>query len=195
MFKEVSIMTDVETHSVKKTLDYLSKKLSNDKGKNFIFHLIRAILPINLDLIKEEVPEGTRCCVTGIQLKKGIELEVKKIKVDPVYLEVDSGSGCDINYIKKVDELKSRVPIEVPNLSTVLYSKTSDKLMSVEGALILNKFIMQEVLNGNPDIIYIVNQIVGGGHKNKEVQKGNKYDSTVQLGEVYNISINKINRK
>ena len=185
-------MTDVETHSVKKTLDYLSKKLSNDKGKNFIFHLIRAFLPINLDLIKEEVPDGTRCCVTGIQLKKGIELEVQKIKVDPVYLEIDQGSGCDINYIKKVDELKSRVPIEVPSLSTVLYSKTSDKLMSVEGALILNKFIMQEVLKGNPDIIYIVNQIVGKEDKNRGVKKVHMFYNTIPVGEVFDISINKI---
>jgi len=187
------IATKYEVMDLKKIIKSLDETFQSENGKSFILHLIRAFLPINIKRVRLHVMDGDKCCLTGILLKNNNELEVQKIKIpdaERVYLPKDLDDyEEDEDLVGKVEVLISKIPVWIPNPHTVLYSDTSDKLMTIEAVLALNKFVKQEILKNNKDINYIADK----KFKKKSMDKKQRVEierpsSTYTLEDLYDAS-------
>lgn len=131
---------------VAKAIEKLKQIYENKKGKSFILHIIRAFIPIyNSHMVKcfNEVPYRV-CCLTGRRIVGYSEIE---------------------KYQKEKDKMKgpnesARTPIYVKTADVGYYSETSDRYLSIEGLIALNRFVKLSIDAKDPEISFVLAKIM-----------------------------------
>lgn len=180
--------------TVEKTIKKLEETFETEKGKIFVLHLIRAFIPMNLELVKDKVNNGAKDCLTEVYLKNNDKLDVQKIPLPDLTIKVDEGVVIGAKYQEKLDKLAALIPTEISNPRTVIYSEESDKLLTVEGLLALNKYVMQEIIKDNKEINFIINRkLYGEKPKKKKSPKQRGYSKSTTMNDL--VDFNDLKKK
>lgn len=159
------------------------------KSRGFIKHLIGNFLPINqfakiLNFPEEEIKNNKdRDCIIGIKLaglypisKAMGEFSTTKLIASAAAI-TENKKELKPEDVKKLKDLKAKMPIEIRNVSFAYYSENSDKYLCRESMYALTLFVKQSLLMDEKEICFLLNKkrfnYVQQGFK-KEKQLSNK---------------------
>lgn len=174
---------------VEKSVAKLEKIYGTEKGKNFVLHLVRAFLPVNnwMKRLRFDKDEEAVCCVTNQKLA-GIsdiaaahgETFLPHCKVIAATTQKDKDAAVD-----ELNAIISRIPEEVKNHNFAYCSETSNKFLSVEGIIALQKFVENKILCGDKEICFIINKKRFSGHKKLKPAEVNRAAKAVTYGTTF----------
>jgi len=179
----------------KEIWDKLDSLYSNKKSKGFVEHLIKSyIIPENNSIIQENILLGKfRCGLSNLSL----------ISLDEVYFEIKDDSNKTNQMIDFVNNIFDEEPLPLPKLkifnrkSLAIEGNKTDTVLRYETYLVLCKWVSDKFINGDKNIIYILNRLCNeNGYYIKKVNSDNiekiifiktKLNSNIKLGDLTNL--------
>ena len=156
----------VDQELVDKVTNDLKEKYNNSKSRKFVEFLVKSFLPINPLNRVYEFGESLdkNCCLTRHRLASIKEIiEVAKLaKVDDKYIDnldiicTEDGDRAYSDAIHKYSDT-SKVYFNIRNKDLAISASNTNKVLSIEGILALEKFVNEEIKSGNRYLKFLLN--------------------------------------
>lgn len=156
----------VDQELVDKVTNDLKEKYNNSKSRKFVEFLVKSFLPINPLNRVYEFGESLdkNCCLTRHRLASIKEIiEVAKMsKVDNKYIDnldiicTEEGNNAYSDAIRKYSDT-SKVYSNIKNKDLAISANNTNKVLSIEGILALEKFVNEEIKSGNRYLKFLLN--------------------------------------
>lgn len=156
----------VDQELVDKVTNDLKEKYNDSKSRKFVEFLVKSFLPINPLNRVYEFGESLdkNCCLTRRRLASIREIiEVAKMsKVDDKYIDnldiicTEDGDRAYSDAIRKYSNT-SKVYSNIRNKDLAISANNTNKVLSIEGILALEKFVNEEIKSGNRYLKFLLN--------------------------------------
>ena len=156
----------VDQELVDKVTNDLKEKYNDSKSRKFVEFLVKSFLPINPLNRVYEFGESLdkNCCLTRRRLASIKEIiEVAKMsKVDNKYIDnldiicTEEGNNVYSDAIRKYSDT-SKVYSNIKNKDLAISANNTNKVLSIEGILALEKFVNEEIKSGNRYLKFLLN--------------------------------------
>jgi hypothetical protein len=156
----------VDQELVDKVTNDLKEKYNNSKSRKFVEFLVKSFLPINPLNRVYEFGESLdkNCCLTRHRLASIKEIiEVAKMaRVDDKYIDnldiicTEDGDRAYSDAIHKYSDT-SKVYSNIRNKDLAISASNTNKVLSIEGILALEKFVNEEIKSGNRYLKFLLN--------------------------------------
>lgn len=180
----------VDQELVDKVTNDLKEKYNNSKSRKFVEFLVKSFLPINPLNRVYEFGESLdkNCCLTRhrlVSIKEIIEV-AKMARVDDKYIDnldiicTEDGDRAYSDAIHKYSDT-SKVYFNIRNKDLAISASNTNKVLSIEGILALEKFVDEEVKSGNRYLKFLLNNRKSTGKStNKESNLSVKVKSSTK---------------
>lgn len=159
-------------------------------GKKFILHLIRAFIPVD----KNSKMRGFKgenelvCCLTNQKLTGIMDMDNREGKLELMMLrcKIDTAENQKKreNYIKDYNRLVEIMPKEIRRKNVAYCSDTSDKCLSEDALVALNRFAFSKLQEGDNDIKFILGKRVRKSNKKGSKKSKKGLFDTVTFGDI-----------
>lgn len=199
----------VDQELVDKVTNDLKEKYNDSKSRKFVEFLVKSFLPINPLNRVYEFGESLdkNCCLTRRRLASIREIiEVAKMsKVDDKYIDnldiicTEEGNNAYSDAIRKYSDT-SKVYSNIKNKDLAISANNTNKVLSIEGILALEKFVNEEIKSGNRYLKFLLNnkkpteRIINKNNSSLKVKKSSpKKTSNSKELVIKNKTTNKFN--
>lgn len=190
MDTDITYPKSINVQFYEKIEDKISK-IYEGTGKNFILHLIRAFLPMN-ENTKMRGFKGEAdlvCCLTNQKLTGITDINDRSTKLNLLILKneifLNHKEGFPEKLVSEYIDAYENSSDEVRRRNVAYCSENSDKFLSEDALIALNRFAKIKLQEGDVDIVNILDKKPSHRSKNNKSKKSERgFFDKVTFGDI-----------